>query len=57
MIRLYRRRTVTPRQAARDILRAVQRGADIAAITVEAKAGLLACRLTPACLVRWPRPI
>jgi NAD(P)-dependent dehydrogenase (short-subunit alcohol dehydrogenase family)/pimeloyl-ACP methyl ester carboxylesterase len=47
---LYRLRRFTPRHAARDILRAVQRDAAIAPITVEAKAGLLASRLTPGLL-------
>jgi NAD(P)-dependent dehydrogenase (short-subunit alcohol dehydrogenase family)/pimeloyl-ACP methyl ester carboxylesterase len=44
---LYRRRNFTPEKAARGILRAVQRNTAIAPITVEAKAGLLASRLTP----------
>jgi len=48
---LYRRRNFTPRRAAQEILRAVERNTAIAPITVEAKAGLLASRLTPA-LVR-----
>ncbi|HJT02388.1 MAG TPA: SDR family oxidoreductase [Pseudonocardiaceae bacterium] len=47
---LYRRRNFTPRQAAREILRAVQRNAAVAPITVEAKAGLLMSRLTPGLL-------
>ena len=47
---LYRLRRFTPRHAARDILRAVERDAAIAPITVEAKAGLLASRLTPGLL-------
>jgi NAD(P)-dependent dehydrogenase (short-subunit alcohol dehydrogenase family) len=47
---LYRRRNFTPRQAAREILRAVERDTAIAPITVEAKAGLLASRLTPGLL-------
>jgi NAD(P)-dependent dehydrogenase (short-subunit alcohol dehydrogenase family) len=47
---LYRRRNFTPRQAARGILRAVERNTAIAPITVEAKAGLLASRLTPGLL-------
>jgi NAD(P)-dependent dehydrogenase (short-subunit alcohol dehydrogenase family) len=47
---LYRLRNFTPRHAARDILRAVERDAAIAPITVEAKAGLLASRLTPGLL-------
>jgi NAD(P)-dependent dehydrogenase (short-subunit alcohol dehydrogenase family)/pimeloyl-ACP methyl ester carboxylesterase len=48
--RLYRRRNFTPRQAARGILRAVQRNSAIAPITVEAKTGLVASRLTPGLL-------
>jgi NAD(P)-dependent dehydrogenase (short-subunit alcohol dehydrogenase family)/pimeloyl-ACP methyl ester carboxylesterase len=47
---LYRRRNFTPRQAARGILRAVERNSAIAPITVEARAGLLASRLTPGLL-------
>ena len=47
---LYRRRNFTPRQAAREILRAVQRNTAVAPITVEAKAGLLMSRLTPGLL-------
>lgn len=47
---LYRRRNFTPRQAAREILRAVERNTAVAPITVEAKAGLLASRLTPGLL-------
>ena len=47
---LYRRRNFTPRRAAQEILRAVERNAAIAPITVEAKAGLLASRLTPGLL-------
>jgi NAD(P)-dependent dehydrogenase (short-subunit alcohol dehydrogenase family) len=47
---LYRRRNFSPERAAREILRAVQRNAAIAPITVEAKAGLLASRLTPGLL-------
>jgi hypothetical protein len=47
---LYRLRRFTPRHAARDILGAVERDAAIAPITVEAKAGLLASRLTPGLL-------
>ncbi|MBV9058646.1 MAG: SDR family oxidoreductase [Pseudonocardiales bacterium] len=47
---LYRLRNFTPRHAAQDILRAVERDATIAPITVEAKAGLLASRLTPGLL-------
>ncbi|MDQ3760279.1 MAG: SDR family oxidoreductase [Actinomycetota bacterium] len=47
---LYRRRNFTPDRAAREILRAVERNAAIAPITVEAKAGLLASRLTPGLL-------
>ncbi len=44
---LYRRRNFTPQQAARGILRAVERNTAIAPITVEARTGLLASRLTP----------
>ncbi|HEX6403997.1 MAG TPA: SDR family oxidoreductase [Pseudonocardiaceae bacterium] len=47
---LYRRRNFTPRHAAREILRAVERDAAIAPITVEAKVGLVASRLTPGLL-------
>jgi NAD(P)-dependent dehydrogenase (short-subunit alcohol dehydrogenase family)/pimeloyl-ACP methyl ester carboxylesterase len=47
---LYCRRNFTPRQAAREILRAVERNTAIAPITVEAKVGLLASRLTPGLL-------
>jgi NAD(P)-dependent dehydrogenase (short-subunit alcohol dehydrogenase family)/pimeloyl-ACP methyl ester carboxylesterase len=47
---LYRRRNFTARHAAREILRAVERNAAIAPITIEAKAGLLASRLTPGLL-------
>lgn len=47
---LYRRRNFTPDRAAREILRAVERNTAIAPITVEAKAGLLASRLTPGLL-------
>ncbi|MGH3788545.1 MAG: SDR family oxidoreductase [Pseudonocardiaceae bacterium] len=47
---LYRRRNFTAERAAREILRAVQRNAAIAPITLEAKAGLLASRLTPGLL-------
>jgi NAD(P)-dependent dehydrogenase (short-subunit alcohol dehydrogenase family) len=47
---LYRRRNFTPRQAARKILRAVERDTAIAPITIEAKVGLLASRLTPGVL-------
>jgi NAD(P)-dependent dehydrogenase (short-subunit alcohol dehydrogenase family) len=47
---LYRRRNFTPERAAREILRAVERNTAIAPITVEAKAGLLASRLTPGLL-------
>lgn len=50
MTTLYRLRNFTPRHAAQDILRAVERDAAIAPITVEAKAGLLASRLTPGLL-------
>jgi NAD(P)-dependent dehydrogenase (short-subunit alcohol dehydrogenase family) len=47
---LYRRRNFTPRRAARGIVRAVERNSAIAPITVEARAGLLASRLTPGLL-------
>ena len=47
---LYRRRNFTPQQAARGILRAVERNTAIAPITVEARVGLLASRLTPGLL-------
>ncbi|MBV8542810.1 MAG: SDR family oxidoreductase [Pseudonocardiales bacterium] len=47
---MYRRRNFTPERAAREILRAVERNAAIAPITVEAKVGLLASRLTPGLL-------
>lgn len=47
---LYRRRNFTPARAAREIRRAVQRNAAVAPITAEAKAGLLASRLTPGVL-------
>jgi NAD(P)-dependent dehydrogenase (short-subunit alcohol dehydrogenase family)/pimeloyl-ACP methyl ester carboxylesterase len=47
---LYRRRNFTPEKAARGILRAVQRNTAIAPITVEARVGLLASRLTPGLL-------
>jgi len=47
---LYRRRNFTPRRAAQEILRAVERNSAIAPITVEAKVGLLAARLTPGLL-------
>lgn len=47
---LYRRRNFTPHRAAREILRAVERNSAVAPITVEAKAGLLATRLTPGLL-------
>jgi NAD(P)-dependent dehydrogenase (short-subunit alcohol dehydrogenase family)/pimeloyl-ACP methyl ester carboxylesterase len=46
----YRQRNFTPRQAAQEILRAVARNTAVAPITVEAKAGLLASRLTPGLL-------
>ena len=44
---LYRRRNFTPQRAALEILRAVERNTAIAAVTPEAKAALLASRLTP----------
>lgn len=44
---LYRWRNFTPQQAAREILRAVERNTALAAVTPEAKAALLASRLTP----------
>jgi NAD(P)-dependent dehydrogenase (short-subunit alcohol dehydrogenase family) len=47
---LYRRRNYTPAKTAREIRRAVERNAAIAPITPEAKAGLLASRLTPGLL-------
>ncbi|MFN2496604.1 MAG: SDR family oxidoreductase [Pseudonocardiaceae bacterium] len=47
---LYRRRNFSPQRAAREIRRAVERNAAIVPITVEAKAGLLASRLTPGLL-------
>jgi hypothetical protein len=47
---LYRRRNFTARRAAQEILRAVERNSAIAPITVEAKVGLLAARLTPGLL-------
>ena len=46
---LYRRRNFTARRAAQEILRAVERNSAIAPITVEAKVGLVAARLTPGC--------
>jgi NAD(P)-dependent dehydrogenase (short-subunit alcohol dehydrogenase family)/pimeloyl-ACP methyl ester carboxylesterase len=52
---LYRRRNFTARQTAREIVRAVERNAAIAPITVEAKAGLLASRLTPGLLRKLAR--
>lgn len=48
--RLYRRRGFTPDKAARAILKAVENDTAIAPITVEAKAGLVASRLTPGLL-------
>ena len=48
--RPYRLRNFTARRAARDILRAVERDTAIAPVTVEAKVGLLASRLTPGLL-------
>jgi NAD(P)-dependent dehydrogenase (short-subunit alcohol dehydrogenase family)/pimeloyl-ACP methyl ester carboxylesterase len=47
---LYRRRNFTPRRAAQEILRAVERNSAIAPITIEAKTGLLVSRLTPGLL-------
>lgn len=47
---MYRWRNFTPERAAREIRRAVQRNTAIAPITIEAKAGLLASRLTPGLL-------
>ncbi|HEY2764638.1 MAG TPA: SDR family oxidoreductase [Pseudonocardiaceae bacterium] len=47
---LYRRRNFTPDKAAREIRRAVERNVAIAPITAEAKATLLAARLTPGLL-------
>lgn len=52
---LYRRRNFTADHAAREIVRAVQRDAPIAPITVEAKAGLVASRLTPGLLRKLAR--
>ena len=48
--KLYRLRNFTPRHAARDILRAVERDVPVVPITIEAKVGLLASRLTPGLL-------
>ncbi|MGH3717396.1 MAG: SDR family oxidoreductase [Pseudonocardiaceae bacterium] len=47
---MYRRRNFTPERAAREILRAVERNSALAPITIEARAGLLASRLTPGLL-------
>jgi short-subunit dehydrogenase len=47
---LYRRRNYRPERAAREIRRAVQRNVAVAPITIEAKAALLASRLTPGLL-------
>lgn len=47
---LYRRRNYTAAKAARQIRRAVERNAAVAPITPEARAGLLASRLTPGLL-------
>jgi NAD(P)-dependent dehydrogenase (short-subunit alcohol dehydrogenase family) len=47
---LFRRRNFTPEKAAQEIRRAVQRNTAIAPITIEAKATLLAARLTPGLL-------
>ncbi|MEO7195958.1 MAG: SDR family oxidoreductase [Pseudonocardiaceae bacterium] len=47
---MYRWRNFTPERAAREIVRAVERNTALAPITVEAKAGLLASRLTPGLL-------
>ncbi|MGH4012212.1 MAG: SDR family oxidoreductase [Pseudonocardiaceae bacterium] len=47
---LYRRRNYTPAKTARQIRRAVEHNAAIAPITPEARAGLLASRLTPGLL-------
>jgi len=52
---LYRRRNFTAHQAAREILRAVARNVPVAPITVEAKVGLLASRLTPGLLRKLAR--
>jgi NAD(P)-dependent dehydrogenase (short-subunit alcohol dehydrogenase family)/pimeloyl-ACP methyl ester carboxylesterase len=52
---LYRWRNFTARRAARDILQAVERNCAVAPITVEAKAGLLASRLTPGLLRKLAR--
>lgn len=47
---LFRWRNFTARRTAQEILRAVERNAAIAPITIEAKAGLLVSRLTPGLL-------
>ena len=47
---LYRWRNFTPQRTAREIRHAVERNVAIAPITVEAKVGLLASRLSPALL-------
>ncbi|MGH3671646.1 MAG: SDR family oxidoreductase [Pseudonocardiaceae bacterium] len=47
---MYHRRNFTPRRAAQAIVRAVERNTAIAPITIEAKAGLIASRLTPGLL-------
>jgi NAD(P)-dependent dehydrogenase (short-subunit alcohol dehydrogenase family)/pimeloyl-ACP methyl ester carboxylesterase len=52
---VYRRRNFTAHQAAREILRAVARNVPVAPITVEAKVGLLASRLTPGLLRKLAR--
>lgn len=46
----FRRRNYSPRTVAKQILRAVERNAAIAPITPEARAGLVASRLTPGLL-------
>jgi short-subunit dehydrogenase len=47
---MYHRRNFTPRRAAQAIVRAVERNTAVAPITIEAKAGLIASRLTPGLL-------
>ncbi|MBE9372961.1 SDR family oxidoreductase [Saccharopolyspora sp. HNM0983] len=47
---LYQRRNFTPERAARDILRAVERGKAVAPVTPEAKVGLALSRLSPGLL-------
>lgn len=47
---LYARRNYTPERVAEHVLRAVERNTPLAPVTVEAHAGLLASRLSPALL-------